>query len=45
VTVVAGPAEARERAHPFDGEVALRLRGRHFLDDPVDAVTPNPPVG
>jgi hypothetical protein len=45
VPVVAGTADAAERTHPLDGEIALRRRGRHFLDDRVDAVTPNPPVG
>ena len=45
VPVVAGAADATERAHPLDGEVALRRRGRHFLDDRVDAVPPDPPVG
>jgi hypothetical protein len=44
VAVVAGAADAGEPAHPLDGKIALRLWGRHVLDDGVDTVTPDPLV-
>src|SRR5688572_16941006 len=43
VPVVAGAADARQRAHPLDGEGALR--GRHRVDEREDALAPRPPLG
>src|SRR6266481_1572307 len=45
MAVVPGPAHARERAHPFDREFALRQGTSHRLDDFVDPVTPGPALG
>src|SRR5881227_2819542 len=43
VPVVTRAADARQRAHPLDGQAALR--GRHRVDEREDAVAPRPPQG
>src|SRR5436190_11700527 len=43
VPVVTRAADARQRAHPLDGQAALR--GRHRVDEREDAVAPRPPLG
>src|SRR5438128_2125065 len=43
VPVIARAADPRERAHPFDGEGALR--GHHRVDEREDALPPRAPLG
>src|SRR5205809_3287599 len=43
VPIVARAADASQRAHPLDGEGALR--GRHRVDEREDALPPRPPFG
>src|SRR5205809_3198531 len=43
VPIVARAADASQRAHPLDGEGALR--GRHRVDEREDALAPRPPLG
>jgi hypothetical protein len=40
VAVVAGAADAGQRAHPLDRGKALRQGGCHRFDDFVDPITP-----
>ena len=43
VPVIARAADPRQRAHPLDGEGALR--GHHRVDEREDALPPRPPLG